>query len=463
MPRAVAAEVIHPAAYDAEGRSGATYRLLDTLRPAVRDYDAPEIIQNAIIPLFQGARFRSLSVEERNELYRYLFGYWRSRRGSGDPDVERIKGQVLVPARLLTDRRRDQWLPADQVYLSSYWSGDDRLEHLYSGMEVAFLYQVRGLEIRGEDHAEWARFWEWLGVATMPRIQVDEIPVDAVSWNRRAALRRGHPHAGTRLWLDYLDQIEAQYGDCAIHGKRYRHLRRSVALHGFAEFAERGQADRLLLLYELLADNWDRVSKSALQADICCYRKGCPQYTRSQQVPSFLDHLLHNARWIPAKTNVDGGSQLQLRQPRHCWFVSPSENPTIRNLLPTPPVDGNRPERQRFCQYIGMRMVEQATLPDLVEMLQRLPIDYPNPEIAVQSGRRTVPRALAVFSRWVFGRMNNLLAPLSAEERSALHASVPLIAVEEDSLRYIHPPAPAFFADDPCHPLAETPALCADG
>lgn len=451
MPRAVAADLVHPSAYDAEGRSGWTYRLLDTLSPPIRDYDAPEIIRNAIIPLFHGTRFQELALEERAEVYRYLFAYWRSRRGAGDPEVERVKSLVQVPARLLTSRRRDQWLPASQVYLSSSWSGDDRLERLYDGFEVPFLYQVRGLEPDPADLADWARFWDWLGVATMPRIQVDEIAVEAVTWERRAFLRRNHPHAGTNLWLEYLDHLEAQYGECPKHGKKRRHLRRSVALQGFAELAEGMQAGRLLLLYGLLADNWSRIPKTALEADVCCHYRTCPQYARSQRVPSFLDYLLHNAQWIPARTNVDGTPQLQLRQPRHCWFVSAAENPIVRNLLPTPPVDGDRPEHQQFCQYIGMRFIERASQIDLVEMLRHLPAEYPDPNMAALSGRRSVPRALAVFSRWVIGRINNLLAPLSAQERSAQHESVPLICLQGNSLRYVQPPEGAFFADDRYH------------
>ncbi len=451
MPQAVSAELVSPLAYDADGRAGWTYRLLDTLQPAVRDYDAPEIIRNAIIPLFEGARFQDLTLERRAEVYRYLFAYWRSRRGAGDPEVDRVKGMVQVPARLLTNRRADQWLPADQVYLSIAWHDDDRLERLYEGCEKPFLFQIRGLDIAPADRDEWARFWNWLGVATLPRILVDEITADSVRRNRRSFLRQHHPHKGTHLWIAYLNDIEAKHGACAVHGDRYRQLRRSVSLDGFADFVERGQADRLLLLYDLLADGWGQVPKAALRAEVCCYRRDCRQYARSEQVPSFLDYLLRNAEWIPARTNVDGTPQFQLRQPRHCWFVSSGENPTVRNLLPTPPVDGERPEHQEFCQYIGMRFIERATQEDLVEMLRRLPLDYPDPSIAVYSGRRLVPRALGTFSRWIIGRINNLLAPLSAQERSELAERVPLIALQGNSLCYVHPPEPVFYADDRYH------------
>lgn len=452
MPRAVAADLVHPAAYNAEGRAGPVYRLLDTLQPAIRDYDAPDIIRNAIIPLFEGSRFQRLSLDLRIEIYRYLFGYWRSRRGSGDPDVERVKGQVQVPARLLTNRRQDLWLPADGVYLSSFWTKDDRLEQLYAGLDVPFLYQVRGLELDSTDPEEWARFWEWLGVATMPRILIEEVPRDEVTSRRRAFLRHHHPHGGTRLWLKYLDETEAEYGTCSVHlGLRYRQLRRSVSLHGFADFVERRKGDRLVLLYELLADNWSRLPENALEAEVYCYRRDCPHYARSDQVPSFLAYMLRNAEWIPARTNKEGSPSFELRRPRHCWLVSSAENPIVRNLLPTPPFAGDKPGHQQFRQYIGLRSVEQATRTDLVEMLRRLPEEHPDPNIAVYSGRRSVPRALGAFSRWVIGRIDNLLAPLGAQERSELREHLPLIASQGDMLCYVHPPDTAFFADDRYH------------
>jgi hypothetical protein len=108
MPRAIRADLVYQAAYDPEGRSGPTHKLLDILRPRVRDYNAPDIIRSSIIPLFEGNRFKNLSVEERSEVYYFLFEYWRTRQGLGDPEIERIKGKVQVPARPVTNRRRDE-------------------------------------------------------------------------------------------------------------------------------------------------------------------------------------------------------------------------------------------------------------------------------------------------------------------------------------------------------------------
>jgi len=297
-----------------------------------------------------------------------LCAYWQTRRGSGDPDIERIKGSVLVPARLITNRRRDVWLPANQVYLSSIWSGDKRLEQVYDGFEgVAFLYQVRGLDLQPNEFQEWAKFWEWLGVSSTPRILVDEVSRWDLSWARGRALRHSHPHAGTKLWLDYLEQIEIEYAYCKVHGHGYRQLRRSVALQGFAELIERQDGKRLALLYELLAENWHSLRDSIPTAEVHCYRKDCPKYARSQDVPSFFDYLLHNAEWIPATTNIGGTPQIRLYQPSRCWFVPSAESPVIRNLLPTPITDLDE-SGYFFRSHIGMRSIDKATRDDLVEM-----------------------------------------------------------------------------------------------
>ena len=333
------------------------------------------------------------------------------------------------------------------------WSGDARLERLYEGFEsVAFLYQVRGLDIPPEGRETWAQFWTWLGVASAPRLLVDQVPASKLEWNRWNRIRRNHPHAGTSLWLDYLQQVENEFSRCRRHGAHYRQLRRSVTLEGFAEWIERRDGERLVILFGLLAENWPRFKHEGLQtAEVHCHRKDCPQYARSQPVPSFFGFLLRNAEWIPALTAGDGAPQLRLYKPGQCWFVPPAENPVIRNLIPTPLADLHGPEYRQFCRDIGVRFVDEAQLNDWVDILRHLPDHCPDPDISVLSGRRSVPRAIAILSRWVMERINNLLAPLGTYSRPQLDGGVPLVAQDGDVLRYVHPPEPVFFADDQYH------------
>ncbi len=451
MPRAIQADLVHPKAYGLHGRNSSTYKLLNELDPSVRDYDAPDIIRSSIIPLFRSNRFERLKIEERAEIYRYLFDYWKPGRKGGDPDVERLKGEIQVPARPITNRRRDEWRSVTEVYLSSVWSGDDRLEKLYDGFDkIVFLYEIRGLELRADEYKEWGEFWKWLGANDMPRILKNEVEIsnrDSERWN---SIRTTHPHAGTALWVDYLNLVETKYGPCEKHGTDYRRLRCSITLEGFAELVESKDWWRLDLLFELLAKNWPRIRHNVYKAQIYCYRSDCPKYTRSKNISSFFDYLLRNVEWIPTRTEVDGKPNYELREPSHCWFVSHSERPIIRSLIPTPLTTLDQNEHWHFYRAIGMRSIDEALLDDWVDLLRHLSEHYPDPDIAVSSGRRKEPGALSTFSRWVIGRINNLLNQREYTT-DPLSSRFPMIAWENGQLRYTNPEEPVFFADDNYH------------
>jgi hypothetical protein len=449
MPSAISAQLIHPSAYDENGRAGPTYRLLDTLEPRIRDYDAADIIRTAVVALFQNDRFRRVSLAERSEVYRYLFDYWRSRRGS-DADVEAVKSEIQVPAKWVVDRRGDVWRSVDQVYLSSVWTGDDRLERLYEGMEgIAFLYDVRGLEVSGGDRPEWARFWSWLGVHTAPRVLVDSVTRTDLYERGWDEIRHTHPHAGTSLWVRYVEQLEKEYASCPRHGNGYRRLRQSIALEGFAALIESGQVERFPLLYGLLGEQWAALSKSLRPAEIRCYRSECSRYGQRERVLSFFEYLARNAAWIPAQRNLDGTPETLLYRPDQCWLVSAGEDLAIRNLLPTPPAS-YRANYDQFRRYLRIRSIEEASLSDLLDILTHLPEVYPDPNTMVYTGRRATPRALRTLTRWVLERMNNLLGEGDSEPEPP-PCPIPLIARQGDDLRYIRPPERPFFADDRYH------------
>ena len=124
------------------------------------------------------------------------------------------------------------------------------------------LLESEGLEVDEASRRTWGRFWEWLGVATLPRVLVDEVAVRNLHRDRWRSIRTKHPHAGTGLWREYLEQAEAEHADCPSHGRDYRQLRRSVALEKFADFVELRQFDQLSLAYELLAEGWGQLKKA---------------------------------------------------------------------------------------------------------------------------------------------------------------------------------------------------------
>jgi hypothetical protein len=449
MPRSIQADLVHPAAYDSDGRSGPTYKILDTLQPVIRDYDAPDIICNAIVPLLDGQRFKQLLVEERAEIYRYLFSYWRGRRGQGDPEVEALKGRLLVPARPITNRRRDTWLPVTQVYLSDVWSHDKRLEQIYDGFDdVFFLYDIRGLNLQPHEYADWGQFWQWLGVATAPRILVHEIHRTNLSSGGWQHIHRTHPHAGTKLWTKYAKYIQENFSQCQRHGKGYRQLVRSVTLDGLAKLIERRDTIRLNLLYGLLAEHLPRTNPKEFSGTVFCYRGDCPQYTRTESIPSFFAYVLQEHASIPARTIISGEQKIKLRKPRQCWYVSPAEDIAVRSLLPTPVAGIGNEKVGQFYQILGVRHIDQATISDLIDLIQHLPEIYQDPNLTLTYGRRTVPRAISTLSRWAIGRINNLLISSTISDPLPKDTAIPFIAHEGAILRYVSPPEPVFFADD---------------
>jgi hypothetical protein len=327
------------------------------------------------------------------------------------------------------------------------------LEEIYKGFaNIFFLCEVRGLDIIDKDELkEWAKFWEWLGVATAPRILIHEIApekVYTISWDH---FYDHHTHAGTELWRDYLKQIETAYAKCPKHRNVSRQLRRSVTLEGFAELIESKNGKLLQFFYDLLAKNWTHFKYNDMpKAEVYCPRTNCPRYTRSNEVSSFADYLLRQTAWIPTQTQIDGKPNIELRKPSHCWFVAPSEASIIRGLLSIPLTNPDQPEHRQFCRNIGMRFIEEAKLEDWIDLLQHLPEHYPNPNVVFLPGRRKGLPALVTFSRWIIERINNLLTSSNFRQQP-LTKKIPLIAVEGDTLRYIFPPETAFFADDRYH------------
>jgi len=449
MPGCLRADIVHPDAYDDDGRSGATYQLLSSISPKVKDYDAPAIIRNAIIPLFESGKFRGLTSQERVEVYRYLFDYWRSRRG-GDPEVDQVVHRVEVYARRIANRRQMEWRPIKEVYLSSMWTGNNLLEQVYDGFEdIAFLHEVRGLELAMEERSEWGQFWTWLGANRVPRLLIHEHGY--YSWN---SVNHNHPHRGTRLWDAYCEAIRNHYGDCPQHGHEKRVLQRSVTLEGLASLIESREVGRLSALFQLLAENWVFLDKAKREkACLLCQGGGyCRVANRTVEVQSFLDYLLKESDWVPARTVVDGKIDASLQPPIRCWFVSAVEDALVRNMLPTPlvEVDKSNPGYRQFCRDIGMRFMEEAKLDDLVDILRTLPGQYPDPNISVMAGRRAVPKAISTLTRWIIGRIYNLLTQ-SETKIAPLKEGVPLVASGGEQLRYVYPPEPVFFADDRYH------------
>jgi hypothetical protein len=448
IPDFLHVDVVHPEVYDDDGRAGAAYQLFGTFSTRVREYDAPAIIRNSIMPLFEGSRFEKMQVARRIAIYKYLFDYWKTRRG-GDPDVNQMVIEVKVNAKWISNRRKWVWKKISEVYLSSFWMNDDRLENLYSGMEnIAFLYEVRGLDLESYEREEWGRFWQWMGAASIPRCIEENLSREDtkyLTWNQ---YRHGHAHSNTPLWNPYLGHLRA-HSNCTYHGLGYLRLRQSITIEHLESVIESRDVNRLRILFEFLGDNW-KYYKSKSTVILKCYRAGC--YEESQPLLAHWLYLLRNSEWIPAHSGLQFGAGLALLQPNQCWFVPPTEDAVARSMLPAPLVDTHlrRSDHRQYYRDLGMRFLEEADMDDLVDILKGLPDRYPDPNISVSTGRRPIPKAVGTLTRWVFGRVFNLLSQADAKV-APLAERIPIVASEANQLRYIYPPESVFFADDRYH------------
>lgn len=447
MPSALRAKLVHPAVYKDEGIAGGAYKLLSALKPTIRNYDAREIIRSAIMPVFEGERFAKLTLIQRSEIYQYLFTYWRSRKGTADTEVDQVIGKALVPGRSVIDGRGFEWMLASDVYLGEYWTGDKRLERLYSGFEDAyFLKAVPGITVKVEVKDDWAKFWEWLGAARMPRLW--NVPFrPGAGW---LALRAKHRYVSSELWGSYVDQMRREHGTCPKHGADYLELRRVGILHGFDRLIASGDIDRLSLLGELLAENWEAYKKHpGCRGTVHCTKARCPQWSNSKDVPSFFWQLLTRAAWTPARWVNGRTENVELSSSGRCWLISNSEEPVVRSVLRSPYGNLALSTHRQFCKDIGMRPVDEATLDDLVDMLRQLPLHYPDPNVTIWIGKKPLTDALATFTRALARRISYMLTSYTQKYPPALAGTVPLVANVGSELRYIEPPEPLFFADTP--------------
>ncbi len=443
MPRAIKAQLAHPLVYGDKGTTSPAYQLLNTLSPKVRDYDAAEIIRSSIVSLFDKENFTKLSAEERAEIYRYLFGYWQSQR-AGSSEIERLLKRVLVPARLVSDRRAQIWSPANETYLSSIWSKDNRLEELYEGLECPFLYEINGLEIAENERADWAQFWQWLGVSNSPRFLHHEIdPNHSQDWY---SIAKYHPHANSISWENYIQWAREKYHHCPTHWTSHRYLIKSVTIDRLKELLESHNAQKMILLFQFLAENWHG-NNSELQAKVACQRKTGRE---TEKIIPHWRYVLQNSAWIPAATNVDGDKpEWEFYRPDQCWLIASSEDPIIRSLLPTPPDQFSGLLHRQFAKDIGIHALDDAGLDELVEVLKSLPSYYPDPNVSVSAGKRPVRRALSTLTRWVIGRINNLL--IQSDTHPTPIELIPLVVQDRNTLRYSSPGENVFYADDRYH------------
>jgi hypothetical protein len=77
---------------------------------------------------------------------------------------------------------------------------------------------------------------------------------------------------------------------------------------------------------------------------------------KKNMYPLLLSFILTKSKWMPARNIENGVITATLLEPSKCWFVSSSEDPIVRNMLPSPliDIDASNTNYQNFCQDLGM-------------------------------------------------------------------------------------------------------------
>lgn len=415
---------------------------VDGLRPlleaaGVSSFEWRQLLPDFIFPLLTDPetedRRRALALEA-------LRLYYQTER-SGDPRLRAQAARVLLPARnsagTAFDLRR-----AETVYFSGPWLDDDRLERLYGPLgQCEFLSREPPTDPdrKNEDF----EFLEWLGVAAHPR--PDPRVIDQRDTHMVGALSR-HPHATQyeEHWEGWLKRPDvAAASRCDQGHSASQQLRASYGLDRFPDLVAAGDANRLSILWEGLAQAWGTHYRDSQWAAFYCQHTGHGG-ERTKKAPSLLAHLLEQLAWVP--THRRGSPELV--QPRRAWRLTRDTPRRVAERVPALARSLDRQWASALCSDLGVVDAARPEAAHLVELLRGLADEWEATPAESPEARDVIDAA-----RWTMRTLNDALAG----DKSALESvDVPLLA-RLDGRRIFHPHP--YVADDSL--LAETwePAL----
>lgn len=416
----------------------------------VRRFRWRELLIEHILPLLTS---RETPAPLRAQAHAALNAYFQSDP-RGDQEILHRVGDVLLTATTAT-RRAEELMPARSLYFPIEWTGNDRLERLYGPFgRVEFLEapQPTGDEDARLDANTPASFWfergylQWLGVRSLPRL--DTALAERHAWRLQHLAAHPHAQAQPAAWNGWLaDEVEP-VRDCGQHHPESQQLSRSSTIDRLPELLADANADRLLLLARVLAENWAHFS-TGLQAEVICvhgsHRGGSPR-----RIPSLMAHLLRTGSWLPAVTEAAP----RLHRPSDVWRPTPVMNRGLVGVLPLLPPTLDK--RQHIQCWLDLGVIDAARPrpQDLIELLFRLSnYGTPGSEAPAQWGglachKRGGPEDAA---RWAMQQLNDSLARGAAVENEETLQSVPLLATQHGTLSFVARP---FVCDDAM--LAET-------
>lgn len=294
--------------------------------------------------------YLSMEIREEDgpEILRFLQDLWRSARTAyGDINAEHL-GRVLVPARVLGDRKGSTgWAPSRAVYFDKRWTGNDLLERLYGGFRQPEFLAVDPPTDRAGRTSD-KQFWATLGVADAPRMRL--VPAArselAKTWRALAEVQAvarcpdGHTGSGRRergVYLDRLDEILARADERSL---------RALARHLTA--TKKPFGDPVV---------------------VACSHSAHARAT-GRPALGFQRWLLTTRPWLPT---YGGPSGARLRIPHEAWLDVPKGS--ARAVLATPSLRLTDPaaleipsvHRAKFARLEAALWAVQAAYPQLAE------------------------------------------------------------------------------------------------
>ena len=355
----------------------------------VRPFEWRQLLPEFVLPLLTDP---ATDEKQRAAAMEALRLYVATERG--DQRLQAQSGRVLLRAR--PARGGPVTLrPANGLYFSERWLGQDRLEQIYGPFgSDDFLAED---PLASMEDRPGRSFYEWLGVSARPRVET------AVADSPRAyslgQLHR-HPHAvqHPQAWKAWLaDPSTADATRCAAGHEGRQQLRVSHALDRFEEVVDTQDPARLAALWQALAVDWVEYAP-ALTAEFFCDHAWHTSDDRNRPTPSLLAHALRSLPWVPAAQR----GEAVLVEPGRVWQVVDDTPKRIRERVAVLPAELAAATGAAYLAT-ALHLVDAArpSADDLALLLEDLAAEGP-----IDDERRETVLA----ATWAMRHLNDLLA-----------------------------------------------------
>ncbi|MEM3696536.1 MAG: DUF3883 domain-containing protein [Candidatus Bathyarchaeia archaeon] len=330
----------------------------------IEEYAAIPVITKIILPAIREfwQQWPTKKIFEPEKVLQFLYALL----GDDLPKDERLKAISLMPVPV---KGEPYYAPACDTYASKEWTGNDSLEFIY-GSESAFLAPPDNM-LNDELFGKMKLFYQWLGVAWLPRIisqfkDFEENKWRSCRWTYEK--RFESPHSKLPNWEKYCKTV---YEECEPLGgespfQKYETLlETSWALDRFDKIVTDPEKSRRLL--SILAANWDTHYSKFVKCTVL-WRTKSQQYYRFSEVTSYFFWQLTRSSWVPS-SKFDIWS---FRKPSELFIKTESVYNELGDLIPYVEVstDGER--------ILLTRLGVKTSLDDLTaEDWWRIAIDIP--------------------------------------------------------------------------------------